>query len=55
MTLLERDRINREEGIQIGLSQGKIEIARKAISKGYNDEEIQDLTGLSIEEINKLK
>jgi predicted transposase/invertase (TIGR01784 family) len=55
MTLLERDRINREEAREEGREEKTIEIARKAISKGYNDEEIQELTGLSIEEINKLK
>ena len=55
----------KEEGIMVitkfeemAMERGKIErnieIAKKAISKGYNIEEVKDLTGLSIEEIEKL-
>jgi predicted transposase/invertase (TIGR01784 family) len=47
MTLLDRDREKREEG--------KIEIVKKAILKGYDDEEIQDLTELSIEKIEEIR
>ena len=44
-----------EEGIEDGRKDEKIEIAKKMLSKGNNIEDIIDLTGLSIEEIEKLR
>ena len=44
-----------EEGIEDGSLQKAIEIAKKMLSKGNNIEDIIDLTGLSIEEIEKLR
>ena len=46
-TVIER---NREEG----KLEGKSEVAKKALAKGYSIEEVADLTGLSLEEIEKL-
>jgi predicted transposase/invertase (TIGR01784 family) len=51
MTLLDRDREKREEG----RLEGKIEIVKKAILKGFDDEEIQELTDLSIERIADIR
>jgi predicted transposase/invertase (TIGR01784 family) len=49
----------REEGIQIGeakgIEQGKIEIAKKMLTKNKTMEEIIELTELSYEQIEKLK
>jgi predicted transposase/invertase (TIGR01784 family) len=55
MTLLDRDREKREEGRLEGRAEEKIEIVKKAISKGYDDEEIQELTDLSIERIEDIR
>lgn len=38
-----------------GKEEGKIEIAKTGIQKGYENQVIQDLTGLSLEEIEKLR
>jgi len=42
-------------GIEKGEKQAKIEIAKKSLLKGLDIETISDLTGLSIEEIQKLR
>ena len=48
----------RNEGISIGLSQGaqqaKLETAKKLLSIGLSQDQIASVTGLSIEEIEKL-
>ena len=48
-----------QEGIEKGLQEGEkkkaIEIAKKSIKQGLSIDIIKELTGLSIEEINKLK
>ena len=48
----------REEGISIGLSQGekkaKLETARNALTMNLSVEQVAILTGLSVEEIEKL-
>ena len=52
----------REEGISIGLSQGisqgekkaKLETAKNLLSIGLSQDQIASVTGLSIEEIEKL-
>ena len=41
----------REEGIE----KGKIEDAKKMLSKGFSVEDIADITGLSLEEVNQLE
>ena len=44
----------RNEGISIGLSQARIETAKNLLSIGLSQEQIASVTGLSIEEIEKL-
>jgi len=53
----ERDMLQtaKDEGKTEGKIEGKIEIAQKLIQKGFSDEEIQDLTGLELEVIQKLR
>jgi len=56
-------RIERHEGLEEGLSKGREEgreeervaVARNALAKGYDLADIAELTGLSVEEIAKLK
>jgi len=45
----------REEGLKEGLKEGKLETARKALLKGADVEFIAEITGLSLETIQKLK
>jgi len=45
----------REEGIGVGLAQGREEIARNALEERVSDETIQKITGLSLDEIKRLK
>jgi predicted transposase/invertase (TIGR01784 family) len=49
----------REEGIGVGLAQGREEereeIVRNALEEGVSDETIQKITGLSLDEIRRLK
>ena len=48
-----------EKGLAEGLAKGEhkqaLESARKMLVKGYNKADVSDITGLSIEEIEKLK
>ena len=44
-----------EQGIEQGIKQAKLEDARKMLDKGYRMEDIYDITGLSKEEVEKLK
>ena len=44
----------REEGLNAGKKEEKIEIAKKLIEKNMKIEEIEEVTGLSKEEIKKL-
>ena len=44
----------KEEGISQGVSQEKAIIAKNMLNKNMSIEDISDITGLSIEEINKL-
>ena len=44
-----------EKGMDAGVIKRSIEIAKKAVQKGYDNETIMDLTGLSIEEIEKMR
>jgi predicted transposase/invertase (TIGR01784 family) len=43
------------KGIELGVEKGKLEIAKKALEKGISIEDIVDLTGLSREQVEKLK
>lgn len=45
----------RAEGIEEGSKQKAYEIAKKMLKKGNSIEDICDITGLSIEEIEQLK
>lgn len=47
-------RVGREEGREEGLAEGREEIAKKLIEKGMKIEEIQEITGLSKERVEKL-
>jgi predicted transposase/invertase (TIGR01784 family) len=53
-----RERIAHEERMERGIEQGvnktKIEMAQKALEKGLSIEDIADLTGLSVEEIEQI-
>ena len=44
----------RNEGISLGITQAKLETAKKFLSMGLSVEQVADGTGLSIEEIEKL-
>ena len=44
-----------KKGIKKGLKEGKIEIAKNMLKKGYKIEDIVEISGLSIEEIETLK
>ncbi|WP_206516900.1 RpnC/YadD family protein [Caldicellulosiruptor changbaiensis] len=52
-----------EQGLQKGMAEGflkgiekqRIETAEKMIAKGYSDDEIEELTGLSREKIKELR
>lgn len=54
MTLLERDREKIEEGRKEGKLEEKLEIARNLLDV-LDDETIARKTGLSIEEVKKLR
>lgn len=43
-----------KEGIEQGIEQGRVEIAKKMMNKGMQVSLIQEMTGLSLKEINKL-
>ena len=43
------------DGISKGASQEKVNIAKNMLNKSISIEDISDITGLSVEEINKLK
>ena len=44
-----------QQGTQQGIQQGQINIARRMLAKGLDIEDIAELAGLSVEEIEKLK
>ena len=44
-----------KEGIALGVAQEKIAIVKSMLEKNYDIKEISDITGLSIDEINKIK
>ena len=46
--------IGREQGIDIGEKRQSIEIAKRMKAKGISADDISDLTGLSIKEIEKI-
>ncbi len=48
-------RSSREEGIEIGKKENKIEIAKNMLKKGMNISVIAEITELSVEEIEKMK
>ena len=45
----------RAEGMEKGMSQRSLEIARKMLAKGMDEASIMDMTGLTAEEIKLLK
>ena len=52
MRLAEKN--GKEQGIKLGIEQNNLDNARKMKEKGFNIKDIQDITGLSKEEIQKL-
>ena len=48
------EKLGEERGISIGLSQAKIETAKNALTMNLSIEQVATLTGLSVEEIEKL-
>ena len=46
--------IGRNEGISLGITQAKLETAKNLIDLGLPQEQIALVTGLSVEEIEKL-
>ena len=57
--LAEAIAVSRREGREEGLEKGEeikaLEIARKALAKGWAIEEIQDITGLDLKTIESLR
>jgi predicted transposase/invertase (TIGR01784 family) len=47
--------IGRTEGIEIGEAKKEIEIVKKAIAKGFDNETIAELTGLDIKTIENIR
>ncbi len=45
----------KEEGMEEGMNQRSLEIARKMLAKGIDEVSIMDMTGLTAEEIKLLK
>ncbi|OAB81202.1 transposase [Wolbachia endosymbiont of Laodelphax striatellus] len=45
----------RQEGIQIGHQKGKIEVAKNSLKAGVSIDVISEITGLSLDEIQKLR
>ena len=45
----------REDGILIGKNKGKEEDATKMFSKGFSFEDVQDITGLRTETLEKIR
>ena len=45
----------REEGIEIGIEEGIVLVAKNAIKAGMPEETVSQITGLSIEQIRKIK
>ena len=54
MDKLEAREFGKEEGIEIGKEKANLSIAKKMLEKNMSIDEISELTGLSIEEIEKL-
>lgn len=58
MTLLERDRINFEEGREEGVAEGreeeKIQMAKKLLVRGMSIEEVAVITELTREQVGSL-
>ena len=48
------EKLGEERGISLGITQAKLETAKKFLSMGLSVEQVADGTGLSIEEIEKL-
>ena len=44
-----------KQGLEKGMKNGKIEIARKMLAKGMDEETVMDMTGLTAEEIKQMK
>ena len=45
----------RAEGMEEGMNQRSLEIAKKMLANGMDDESVMDMTGLTTEEIKLLK
>ena len=45
----------KQEGLEEGEKKAKLEDARKMVAKGYPIEDVCEITGLSLDELEKLK
>jgi flagellar biosynthesis/type III secretory pathway protein FliH len=45
----------RQEGMQLGVQQGRLEAALNALRRGRSAEEVSDLIGLPLEEVERLQ
>ena len=54
MTLLERDRINFEEGKEEGREEEKVQMAKKLLVRGMSIEEVALITELTREQVEAL-
>ncbi|MDJ0840989.1 MAG: hypothetical protein QNK37_31045 [Acidobacteriota bacterium] len=53
--LLKRGRKEgREQGRKVGRSEGRKEIALRLLARGFSPEEVAEISGLSLDEINAL-
>ena len=50
-----RERIVREEALAQGISQGRIETAKKMFKKHYEPSDIAECTGLSLDQVMALQ
>ncbi len=44
-----------DEGVEQGIEQGKLEIVCKMLQKGYSEDDIGQVTGISLEQIEQTK
>ncbi len=54
MTLLERDRLNFEEGVEEGIEKGKMLMAKKLLVKGMSIDEVISITELTKEQVEAI-
>ncbi len=53
--IVKGEKIGIKKGEKTGIIKGKVEVALNAIKKGFDNQTIQDLTGLTAQEIIKIR